>query len=128
MLSFKMTRKHTPLRTNPASYSRLFNTFHTPIFGSLQTIYFQRLAHSSKNNPGYSPESELQAKPRSNPRASRLAPCSPVINPIVTHVSAIRPYHSQAQIHRNNFPHRASELLTIEVQGRRTWPIGSKAK
>ena len=122
-----MTWKHTPLRTNPASYSRLFNTFHTPIFGSLQTIYFQRLAHSSKNNPGYSPESELQAKPRSNPPRFPLA-VSPVINPIVTHIRAIRPYHSQAQIHRNNFPHRASELLTIEIQGRRTWPIGSKVK
>jgi hypothetical protein len=68
------------------------------------------------------------AKFRQPLRNARIFPCSLDINPAVTRVQAIRPYHSHAQIQRNNFPQRASELLNNEIKGRRTWPIGSKEK
>src|ERR1700722_11611085 len=128
MLSSKMTSTHTPLRINPPPYPSLFNTFHTPIFGRLQPAYFQQITHSSENNPGYTLQGESQAKPHRRRRDFRLTPYSPAINLAVTRVRPVPPYDALAQIHRNKIPYRASELLNNEIQGRRTWPIDSKAK
>ena len=50
-------------RFSRLSYSRPFNNFHTPIFGSLQPPYSQHFTHSSQNMVGYTPKSEPKAKP-----------------------------------------------------------------